>query len=345
MMGTTDHTHNNRAVGTPLVSVIIPAYNTAAFIAEALESVFRQTLSDFEVIVINDGSSDTKEFERELSPYLDRIVYIKQENRGASAARNVGIYRAGGEYIAFLDSDDIWFPQYLKSQMRLFQQNPPPDFVYTDGLVFGGTLFTGKRMMELYPSNGAVTFESLIIEKCTVSTPGVIARKQVLIDAGLFDENISHAEDFDLWLRVAHRGARMMYQRQVLWKCRSRSGSLSSRADEMLAGEAAVLIKLDEALPLDPRTRLLMRRRVARAKAQFELECGKRRLLERRFEEAQRSFTSANTYLRSNKLRFVLVGIKCAPSFTRWAAGVWNQVLLILRVKCRNAGLPQTGRQ
>jgi glycosyltransferase involved in cell wall biosynthesis len=320
------------------VSIIIPAYNTSKYIRETLESVFAQTFENFEVIVVNDGSSDTKEFERELRPYLDRIVYIKQENRGASAARNAGIYRAIGEYIAFLDSDDIWLPQYLESQMRLFQQSPPPDFVYTDGLVFGGLLLTGKRIMELYPSSGTVTFESLLVEKCNVSTPGVVARKQVLIDAGLFDENISHAEDYDLWLRVAHWGARITYQKEVLWKCRLRPGSLSSRTDEMYAGEAEVLIKLDKTLQLDPGIHLVIRSRIARARAQWELEHGRRCLLEHRFEEAQRSFASANTYLRRNKLRFVLVGLKCAPILTRWLARTWNEVLLILlRVKCRNA--------
>jgi glycosyltransferase involved in cell wall biosynthesis len=109
----------------PLVSVIIPAYKAAAYIHEALGSVFRQTYESFEVILINDGSPDTEEFERAIAPYLDRIVYIRQENRGPSAARNAGIRRARGEYLAFLDSDDVWYPTCLAAQVELALSRQP----------------------------------------------------------------------------------------------------------------------------------------------------------------------------------------------------------------------------
>src|SRR5712671_2294711 len=91
------------AHAAPAVSVIIPAYNSAAYIAETLESVFAQTLADFEVIVINDGSPDTDQLEKVLEHYRERIVYLKQENRGPSAARNIGIRSSRGEFLAFLD--------------------------------------------------------------------------------------------------------------------------------------------------------------------------------------------------------------------------------------------------
>src|ERR1700730_1568273 len=98
---------------TPTVSVIIPAYNTALYIVETLDSVFAQTFRDFEVILINDGSPDTDKLEQVIEPYRERIVYLKQKNGGPSAARNAGIGWSRGEYIAFLDSDDSWLPQYL----------------------------------------------------------------------------------------------------------------------------------------------------------------------------------------------------------------------------------------
>src|SRR6185369_5886632 len=102
---------------TPKVSVIIPAYNIASFIVETLESVFAQTFTDYEVIVVNDGSPDTENFEGALRPYLDRIVYLKEENGGASVARNAGLQAARGEFVAFLDGDDVWLPNYLEAQM------------------------------------------------------------------------------------------------------------------------------------------------------------------------------------------------------------------------------------
>src|SRR6266702_399564 len=109
----------NRA---PAVSVIIPAYNVARYIGETLESVLAQTFTDYEVIVVNDGSPDTEEFERAIEPYLSRIRYLKQENRGASVARNTGLQAAGGEFIAFLDADDLWLPNYLEAQMKFIRE-------------------------------------------------------------------------------------------------------------------------------------------------------------------------------------------------------------------------------
>ena len=116
---------DNSALGCKRqVSVIIPAYNTAAYITETLDSVFAQTFKDFEVIVVNDGSPDTEDLERVLQPYRARIVYVKQENRGVSGARNAGILRARGEFLAFLDSDDVWLPDYLAEQMKFLEAHP-----------------------------------------------------------------------------------------------------------------------------------------------------------------------------------------------------------------------------
>ncbi|MGH8106872.1 MAG: glycosyltransferase family 2 protein, partial [Arenimonas sp.] len=96
----------------PAVSIIIPAYNLAPYIAETLDSVFAQTCRDFEIIVINDGSTD--DTEERIAPYRNRIVYIRQENRGVMAARNVGLQAARGRYIALLDGDDLWLPNFLE---------------------------------------------------------------------------------------------------------------------------------------------------------------------------------------------------------------------------------------
>src|SRR5215469_13488576 len=105
----------------PLVSVVIPAYEAAGHIASALESVFAQTFSDYEVIVINDGSPDTPQLLQVLRPYRDRIRYFEQGNEGPSGARNNAILAATGHYIAFLDSDDSWSPSYLVEQVRFLQ--------------------------------------------------------------------------------------------------------------------------------------------------------------------------------------------------------------------------------
>src|SRR5690349_7258781 len=116
----------------PLVSVIVPAFKVAPFIVDTLESVFAQTSSDYEVILINDGSPDTDELEQAIEPYLDRIAYLKQPNLGAGAARNSGLRAARGEYVAFLDGDDIWLPNFVSEQLNLITSGRGFDLVYAD---------------------------------------------------------------------------------------------------------------------------------------------------------------------------------------------------------------------
>src|SRR5882762_5194968 len=186
------------------VSVIIPAYDTAKYIRETLDSVFTQTFENFEAIVINDGSPDTDELEQSLAPFRERIVYLKQENRGPSGARNTGIRHARGEYLAFLDSDDCWLPDFLASQMKLFIETPSLDVVYSDAQRFGDPATAGKTCMQTSPSNGPATLDSLIRMDCVVVASCTMARRQVVVDAGLFDESFRQCEDYDLWLRILY---------------------------------------------------------------------------------------------------------------------------------------------
>src|SRR5690242_14059457 len=118
----------------PTVSIIIPAYNTANLIKGCLDSVFAQTYTDVETLVVNDGSPDTPALATVLAPYQDRITYIVQENKRAAGARNTAIAKAKGEFLAFLDSDDSWYPHHLASQMKQFDENPSLDLVYANGL-------------------------------------------------------------------------------------------------------------------------------------------------------------------------------------------------------------------
>src|ERR1039458_9453464 len=120
----------------PKISVIMPAYNTAKLIAASLDSVLQQSFQDFEIILVNDGSPDTAALEEVLAPYLEKIIYIKQENKRAAGARNTAMRQARGEFLAFLDSDDIWLPDHLGSQMKLFTEDPMLGLVYSNCLAF-----------------------------------------------------------------------------------------------------------------------------------------------------------------------------------------------------------------
>src|SRR5205823_8543224 len=130
----------------PKVSILMPAYNVAPYIGETLESIFAQTFADFEVIIVNDGSPDGDDFERELEPYRNRIRYFKQENRGAGAARNTGLRAARGEFIAFLDAEDVWLPTYLEEQIK-FLSAQGCDVVCANAMNFGNSAFAGRTYM------------------------------------------------------------------------------------------------------------------------------------------------------------------------------------------------------
>lgn len=184
----------------PLVSVIIPTYNSADFIEKALESVFRQTYQNFEILVIDDGSTDTTKII--LEKYRDRIRYYYQENTGPAGARNRGIRMALGEYIAFLDADDIWLPTKLEKQVALFEQRENLGMVTTgvcsfdENGVFGFS--TGKRNKLM---KGDIVRN--IFLKSDVGTPTVMVRKRIFESIGYFEENIHQAEDDNMWIRIA----------------------------------------------------------------------------------------------------------------------------------------------
>jgi hypothetical protein len=316
---------------SPSVSVIIPAYNSASYIGETLDSVFDQTYRDFEVLVINDGSPDTEALEAVLRPYLDRIVYLKQENRGPAAARNLGIQQARGEYIAFLDSDDCWLREYLARQMSMFDATPAPDIVSSDTELFGDSPLAGKSFWELYPPRGPVTLKSLLTRDCAIVTSCTVARRSVLFSAGLFDEDICGPEDFDLWLRVVHSGARLVLQRHVLGRRRLHGGALTAAPLRIRAEAVRVLDKLERTLQLAPEVLSALQQRRAHTQALVALEQGKQFLEAGEFDRAKGSLLQASAYFRTPKLRLVLLGLRVAPG------------LVALGVRVRRRWRPEAG--
>lgn len=297
----------------PAVSVIIPAYNVATYISEALESVLAQTFNDYEVIVVNDGSSDTPELERVLEPFLEHIVYLKQDNRGAAAARNAGLYVARGEFVAFLDADDLWNPDFLSSQMSFIEHHGNCDLVYADARLFGDSPLSGQTYMDTSPSRGDVTFESLLTARCNVITSGVVARRQAILDVGLFDEDLLRSHDFDLWLRMVRHGTRAAYQRKVLLNYRIRSGSLSGDSIQRVERELEAYDKIKRHLELTPEELALIAAIARRLQSELRIERGKLHLLREEFDAARREFCAAQKLHRRWKLRLAILMLRLAP--------------------------------
>jgi glycosyltransferase involved in cell wall biosynthesis len=180
------------------MTVIIPTYNRAGFLAGALESVFAQTFRDFEIIVVDDGSQD--ETEKILSPFKKDIVYIRQENRGPASARNTGIRQAKSEWLAFLDSDDRWDKDKLLIQLREMKEKQSALISHTQEIWYRrGELLLQKQKHKKY--DGYIFDKCLPL--CAVGMSTVVAKKEFFDRVGLFDESFPCCEDYELWLRAS----------------------------------------------------------------------------------------------------------------------------------------------
>lgn len=298
----------------PKVSVIIPAYNSSEIIEETLDSVFAQTYTDYEVILVNDGSPDTEKLEKILRPYLERLVYIKQKNRGAGAARNLAIENARGEFLAFLDSDDIWFPEYLKMQVK-FLENKYLDLVYADAVWFGGSAVDGKTFMQTCPSRGKIDTNSLLDQTCTVLTSATLVRRSAVLEAGMFEQEKVRAHDFVLWLKIVKKGFRLGYQKKVLGKHRIHPESLSGDSIQRVEREINVYRRVKKLLEFNENQQQIIEKQIERLQAEKEIERGKSFLLQEKFHSAVKSFEKANEYRKSKKLKAVICFLKLFPKF------------------------------
>lgn len=294
----------------------MPAYNTANLIGAALDSVLNQTFKDFEIIVVNDGSPDTEELEKALAPHLQKIVYIKQENKRAAGARNTAIRQSKGEFLAFLDSDDVWLPDHLSSQMKLFAEDSSLDLVYCNCLTLADPTRT-RQFMDSCPSTGPATFDALVVERCQIPISTVLARKSSLMRAGLFDEGLVRCDDYDMWLRTAFYGARIGYSRKVQARLNEgRPGSLGASTTRMAEAYWTILEKAKRTLPLNEIDREMVQKRAAEIRARYLIEEGKLSLREGQFRKAREFFSEANSYHQRPKISLLVFGLKIAPGVT-----------------------------
>lgn len=180
------------------ISVVIPTYNRVTFLKDAIDSVFAQTFQSFELIVVDDGSTD--DMSGLLLSYGSKIKVIKKANKGPSAARNRGVKAAKGEWIAFLDSDDVWKPDKLEKQVQFIKDNPDIKICQTEEIwIRNGKRVNPRKKHEMH--SGWIYEQCLPL--CIVSPSSVMIHKDVFEKVGLFDETMLACEDYDLWLRIA----------------------------------------------------------------------------------------------------------------------------------------------
>ena len=184
----------------PSVSVIIPTYNRKELLAATLDSVAAQTFTDYEIIVVDDGSEDgTREF---IAARDQKIRYLWQENQGVAEARNHALRENHSQYVAFLDSDDMWKPTFLERAIARLREHPEEALVFADFLSIdaNGKVLRGHRKT---PCAGDIT--EALFASTFIHTSAVVARSNIVRDAGGFDGRLTHNEDYDLWLRLSLR--------------------------------------------------------------------------------------------------------------------------------------------
>lgn len=296
---------------SPAVSVIIPAYNVAPYIAETLDSLFAQTYQDFEAILVNDGSTDDTEIR--IEPFRDRLVYIAQQNRGVMVARNAGISTARGRYIALLDGDDIWLPQFLEVLVGMLEADPNLNAAYPNARYFGWPHHHGKLHQDVFPVADPVTFDRVLRRECYIFGL-LVFRREVIDEIGSYDESLQGqgAEDFELWLRMLRHGHRFKFTREPLVKYRWRHDSLSNTGVKIMSCEVSVYEKLLRG-ELTGEQREWIKARLPGLRAQLSYACFKDELRKRRFTEAEKYLADAAEFYRQPKVTLLRAAMKVAP--------------------------------
>lgn len=207
-----------------MISVIVPTYNRAHQLPRTLDSILCQSCSPKEIIVVDDGSTD--ETLALMTSEYPEIVFIQQQNTGVSSARNVGIKRASGDWIAFLDSDDEWLPEKLEIQMKALYENPEIKICHTNEI----WIRNGKRVN---PKKKHEKFGGWIFQKCLplccISPSSVIIHKSIFKEIGLFDYSLPVCEDYDLWLRITARNPVLYIEEPFLIKYGGHEDQLSKK--------------------------------------------------------------------------------------------------------------------
>ena len=229
-----------------LVSIVMPAYNAQDFIAESIDSVKAQTYANWELIIINDGSTDATGKIAEWHQSQDnRVKVIHQANKKLGAARNAGIKKATGDWIAFLDADDIWLPGKLEQQLHLAADKPDVGLIFTDGVIFYsnteiiapyGTVygtFTGTEMYKLQYTGNYIPVLSVLIKREHIETLGWQDESPYLYGC----------EDWDYWLRLCLKNVTFYGMQEKLFRYRRHSANMSNNDSLMRSAKANVLLK------------------------------------------------------------------------------------------------------
>jgi glycosyltransferase involved in cell wall biosynthesis/2-polyprenyl-3-methyl-5-hydroxy-6-metoxy-1,4-benzoquinol methylase len=326
----------------PKVSVIMPAYNVAAYLEAAVRSVIRQTFTDFEVVIVDDGSTDeTAKVASALQKrWPDRIRIIRQENRGLGAARNAALRAARGALFALLDSDDVWEPEFLTAQVATLDARPDIDIVTGNARYLGGP--DHGRSARPHPDDRPQpTLGAILSDEEAVFIMSVF-RRRVFESIGGFNEQLRTNEDYDYWLRAAHAGFQFLRNSSPLGWYRVRGESLSSDQLRMVNGILRVYRDfLPRLTPGTPEAETL-RRQVLRFEAEALAPSARRGIHPRHLNN--RDFLRALFVLRGRpRKRIAAAMARYAPSLFRWFDSVRQAPSFVLSENVATVGTADHG--
>jgi hypothetical protein len=259
----------------PSFSVIIPAYQAEEFVGDAVDSALEQTVPPLEVIVCDDGSTD--DIEGALEPYVDRIVFLRREHRGAGAAKSAAAEAAQGEFVAILDADNRLFPEWVEAVGALASARPDLDILTTDGHIE----LDGEVLRHVYDETWPFEVDHQrreILERNFVQPQTAVRRKR-LMDVGGFDETSRASEDWDCTLRLILSGSRAGMVDDPLSAYRLQEGALSTNLSRMARAAVALLEKASD-MDLSPEERSVLDRSLAERRRELRVEETREALLE-----------------------------------------------------------------
>jgi glycosyltransferase involved in cell wall biosynthesis len=307
----------------PAVSIVMPAYNVAPYVGVAVRSALAQTFTDFELIVVDDGSRDeTAAIVNALGREDSRVRLVQQANRGLAGARNTALRASRGDLFALLDSDDAWEPQFLEEQLAILAARPDVDIVTGNGWYLDGPRH--GQLARPYPdSRPDPVLGSIIRDEWSVFIMSVM-RRRVYTAIGPFDEAMRSNEDYDFWLRAALAGFSFARNDRPLGHYRVRSDSLSASNVRMLRGILHVYRKLEPAILDRPAELAILEQQVLR----FETEL---LAAEARLAIEIADFEAAREHLGALHARKGGAAIGVAHFLARWAPGTLKRVLRLKR--------------
>ena len=303
---------------SPTVSIVTPAYNAERLLSDTVASVLAQTFRDFELLIVDDGSTDgTLELARHWARTDSRVRVFTQRNGGSSAARNIGIRHSRGEYIALLDSDDLWQPAFLATQMAIFDQHADVDVVTGNAYNLGGG-FDGQPLRPAGSQWRRLSLLDILEHEDAVCIMSVF-RRSVPERIGGFDETVIHNEDYDYWIRAAHAGFSFVANPAPLAYYRRHAESKSTNETGIIEGIVGVLRQARTLRQLQPAELAAIDRQINRFEQERILARAKASLRSREFVVAAREF-EALSKLKGDFLSGAIARIsRHVPQALLWA--------------------------